>query len=162
MNAENRFGTKFVPAFFVNPVEIGEEFNSGEMPRHVTLFPPVLTNFTSDRIGQSLKTACSRIEPFSILVGDDAWFGVNHDILVQRIQESKQLKLVHETLARVVGHLMHDPTFRQPYNPHVTVKRDRLPFREELVVDCFSVVAKNDGGKWLISDKVQFKGFSHD
>ena len=114
MSVENGPRTKFVPAFFVTPVNKGEEFSSGKIPKHITLFPPLHASFTPDEIGQSLKTACNPLQPFSVSVGEDARFGVNNDILVQCIQESEQLQLVHETLVRVIGHLMHDPGFRQP------------------------------------------------
>ncbi len=86
-------------------------------------------------------------------------FGPDYDVPVKLLEESLQLHRIHKELVRTVGTLLHDPTFRQPYNPHIAVGSDRTIETGEVIhIGGFSIVEKTISGRWRIVDKIGLKG----
>jgi hypothetical protein len=45
MSSQEVSGGKFLPVFFVDEVKEGAQFQAGEWPIHMTLFPPLETSY---------------------------------------------------------------------------------------------------------------------
>ena len=65
---------KFVPAFFVDIVEMGTVFEPGEWPHHITMFPPVEETYRCE-YGEQLRHAVNPMAPFDVVVGKSALYG---------------------------------------------------------------------------------------
>lgn len=149
---------KFLPAFCVPVVREGQEFASGELPLHITLFPPLSAQYT-DHIGDTLKEAMNPLQAFDVMVGESAMFGADESIPVKLIESSSRLEEVHGLLVKHVGILLHDPTWRQPYNPHISVHDTAtVNTGESIHVGGFAIMAKAADSNWKVVDKVGFKG----
>lgn len=157
--AEQEKTGKFLPAFFVDVVEKGQTFPAGELPRHITLFPPLQTPYNHEEMGSMLKYQFNPEIPFTAMVGDNDFFGPENDIPVQRT-ESPNLERIHNRLVSVLGTLLHDPTFRRPYNPHITVVGDSLEKGQLIPVAGFSIIERRRDTleSWVVADKIGFKG----
>lgn len=149
---------RFIPAFFVDIIEKGALFEKDEWPPHITMFPPIEEPFQPEFI-KEMRARLNPIRPFVVTLGRNALFGANNDIPVIRIANSPELQLVHARLTKTIGNLLHDPTYRQPYNPHITHIPDR-EFNEgdEIEIAGFSIASKPAGEEWTVVDKVGFKG----
>ena len=80
-------GGKFLPAFFVEPVELGTSFQRGKWPLHMSLFAPVETSFEPE-LAQLMREYVNPMEPFMATIGKQALFGDNEDLPVYRIAET--------------------------------------------------------------------------
>jgi|GEM_PF-2999943 len=150
---------KFVPAFFVDIVEKGETFPIADWPLHITLFPPLQTPYLG-RYGEDLRGAVDGLSPFDVTVGEDDEFGPDNDLPVLRIEESPRLRGLYGALVDTLANLIHDPTYRQPYNPHISKKLGMtIQTGDTINIGGFSIVEKK-GSLWTVTDKIGLKGVS--
>ena len=151
---------KFVPAFFVDIVEMGTVFESGEWPHHITMFPPVEEPYRYE-YGEQLRHAVNPMTPFDVVVGKSALYGPGREpnVPVMQIEPSLELQKIHTALVAAVSHLLHDPQYRQPYNPHITIysPHDAVTQGALIHVGGFSIAAKR-GHAWEIVDKIGLRG----
>ncbi len=160
MSEQEMRGGKFLPAFFVDEVKLNETFLSGTWPLHITLFPPVRAEYTGE-YGEQVRRFVNPVEPFDVVVGASAFFGPDEDIYVRKIESSSSLQTVHQGLVKALAYLTHDPTYRLPYNPHITLdKHDARIERGDVIwVEGMSIVAQSaDSREWRVVDKMRFKG----
>lgn len=151
---------KFLPAFFVDVVEKGQQFTAGELPRHITLFPPVQAEYDIAHMGNELKYQFNPEIPFDArVIEEPVLFGLEQNIPVQRV-ESADLQRIHTHLVGVLGNLLHNDMFRKPYNPHITIVDKELEGGTVLPVASFSIVERQLGvsSLWTVVDKIGFKG----
>jgi hypothetical protein len=150
---------KFLPGFFVDTIERDAEYPAQALPLHMSLFPPLKAPYYK-AYGDTMKLQFNILPSVEITVGqEDLFDDEDKKVIVKRIEDSPQLQHVHERLVEVLGHLLHDSRFRQPYNPHITVQSsDQLQQGQTLLFSGFSVVEKVNGGAWIVRDKVGFKG----
>ncbi len=148
---------RFLLAFFLDIVEEGSTFE--ELPTHLTLFPPLFAEY-NDSYGEELKKLLNPLAPFWIAVGGQDNFGPNHDILVHRIEESSELRELHEKIGGVVSRIAHDSTFMRPYNPHITLKGDSFGVHEGLKIwiGGLSIIERKLGEPWRIVRKIGLRG----
>ncbi len=148
---------KFLAAYFSGIVKKGEEFASGKLPLHITTFPPVEQMYDVE-FGVRMRKALNPLPPFVVQTGDIDMFGDNRDILVRKIEHSWRLIGLHALMFGVLGDLRHDPTYRQPYVPHVTLSyEEQISHGEKLLFGGLSVVQKFEDGPWKVLDKIGFK-----
>lgn len=159
MTEQEARGGKFLPAFFVEPVLLGEEFASGELPLHMTYFPPVKAELTPELVGK-LRTYVNPMPPFMATVGESALFGPEHDIHVKRVESTPQLQAVHRRLVAVLQYLPHSSVYRIPYNPHITLPEgdSRVQTGDKIEVGGFSIIEKTPHGSWQVMAKIGLKG----
>lgn len=153
-------GGKFLPAFFVDEVTLGETFSAGEWPLHITLFPPVDAPYEQE-YGRHIRSFLNPLDPFYAKVGESALFGPNQDVFVRKIEANASLQTVHEGLVRALAYLTHDPTYRQPYNPHITTKEHdpKVQQGDAIWIEGLSIAAKApDSTTWQVVDKIRLKG----
>ncbi len=160
LSLEQEPSAKFLPAFFVDVVELGQEFNSGELPLHMTYFPPLKAAF-DPRYAESARRFINPIPPFTAQVGKDVLFGDNEDIPAKLIEHSPRLLVVHRALVASIGYLTHDARYRTPYNPHITVKQGdtRISTGDEIEMAGLSIVEKDpQRNTWKVMAKIGLKG----
>lgn len=159
-------GEKLLPVFFVDEVKIGETFDKADWPLHITLFPPVEAQYTSD-LGIHMREYINPLEPFTARVNGEDTFGKQEAIdagqgtPVYTVERTRQLMIAHKGFIKALSHLPHDSTFRQPYNPHISKQHAyrQLAINEELYVEGLSVVKRDAGSaQWTVADKMRFKG----
>ncbi len=153
-------GGKILPAFFVDPIDLGATFPSGEWPLHMTYFPPIAARFTPGH-AIDLRRRVNPMKPFLATAGEAAVFGPNHDIPVRRIRKTKELMVVHRALVATFGGLPHNPQYRMPYEPHVSIAADdtRLERHDSIEVGGFSIVEKSAITEtWKVIAKIGLKG----
>lgn len=157
---EQESPAKFLPAFFVDVVELGQEFQSGELPPHMTYFPPVETSF-DPILAPILRRLINPMPPFRAVVGEDDMFGEARTIPVKLIEPSPQVMAVHRALVATLQYLPHSTQYRQPFRPHITVDTKTPPFQrgEEIEMGGLSIVEKNRyRGTWQVLAKIGLKG----
>ena len=157
---EQESPAKFLPAFFVDVVELGEEFPSGELPEHMTWFPPIYTGFTP-KIAEDMRRLINPIPPFIATVGEEALLGDNHDIPVQLIESTPQLLAVRRALVSTLQHLPHSRKFEDNFTAHVTVGRNGSRFQagDHIKMGGLSIVEKtNYRPTWQVIAKIGLKG----
>lgn len=155
---------KFFPAFFVEIVNDGDEFASGELPLHMTLFPPIQQEYDPS-YAVEMRRVLNPLVPFDVAVGENDRFGKlrlfrpRRPDPVKLIEPSERLQKVHNGIVFTLGTLLHDPSYRQPYRPHVSVKNfDQVESGSIIHVGGFSIVEKRIGQSWVVRDKVGFRG----
>ena len=150
---------KFIPAFFLPVVEIGQEFKSGERwPHHITLFPPLETTYDPE-FGHSMRRQLNRHHPFIVRTAGEAYYGPNNDQPVRLIEDDLRMQGMHYLLEKAIGDISHDETYRSPYNPHISVERHKeLPRGVSIFIAGLSIVEKRFGGVWTVVDKIGLKG----
>ena len=156
--AEKPQEAKFIPAFFLPVVERWQEFPAGQWPHHVTLFPPLEGEYNPE-LGERLRGELNQHYPFIVRTASEDAFGPNKDIPVRLLEPSLSLQGVHYLIERAIGDIMHDKTYRQPYNPHITVETvNDVPKGASIFIAGLSIVEKRIGGVWSVVDKVRLKG----
>jgi hypothetical protein len=151
---------KFLPAFFVDVVELGQEFKSGELPLHMTYFPPVQAPFDI-QTATKLRRLINPLKPFTATVGESDLFGPDRDIHVKLIEHSPQLLAVHRRLVATFQDLPHDPKYLMPYTPHIAmdVHDTRIKTGDTIEMGGLSIVEKLPyKGVWQVLAKIGLKG----
>lgn len=166
MSEQEALGGKFLPVFFVDEVKEGAEFQAGEWPLHMTLFPPLEASYDAP-LGKAIRHFVNPVEPFTAAVGESDTYGTQEmidsgkGVFVRKVEENTSLRKVHGGLVQALAHLRHNPTFRMPYNPHVSMDTNdsRLTQGKQMWVEGMSVVTREPGSKiWQVVDKMRFKG----
>lgn len=158
MAGEGEQSAKFVPAFFLDVVEMGQEFRSGELPLHITTFPPVEAPYDRS-FTEGMRAYLNKCRPFTVTVEGDDMFGPEEDVPVKKFKNSLELLGMHLVHIYALGELLHDKTYTQPYNPHITVKtHEQLKDGTELKIGGFSVIEKTKSGLYKVVDKVGLWG----
>lgn len=153
-------GGKFLPAFFVEEVELGQTFNRGEWPLHMSYFPPVNTTFQPE-LAARLREYVNPMSPFIAKIGKDALFGPERDVPVKLVEPSKELIAVHRALVSVLQYLPHPTQYRTPFNPHVSVKESefQLETGDTIEIGGFSIVeTMPNSSTWQVLAKIGLKG----
>lgn len=149
---------KFLPAFFVDVIDKHKEYPAETLPHRITLFPPLEQPYDL-AYGDELRKLVNPLAPFEVKVAGDDMFGDERDVPVKRIEDSEQLQYLHTQLVRVLGNLIHDKTYRQPYAPHISVKRhEDIPTGQSIHIEGFSIVEKVKGQAWTVRDQMRLKG----
>lgn len=153
--------TKFFPAFFLDTIDRRATYASEALPHRITLFPPLQEPY-DPAYGTALKKVMNPLEPFEVVVGGNDIFGAGKELTpVKRIEDSERLQHLHRLLVQQLGNLMHDQTYRQPYNPHISVKNtEDIEDGRRISIAGFTIVEKAQGGSWVIRDKVGLQGES--
>ena len=160
MSAQEVRGGKFLPAFFVEEVELGQTFARGEWPLHMSYFPPVNASF-QPQLATRLREYVNPMAPFIAQVGEDALFGPDRDVPVKLVEPSKELLAVHRALVSVLHYLPHPAQYRTPFNPHVSVKEDgpQLETGDTIEIGGFSIVETlPNSSTWQVLAKIGLKG----
>ena len=154
-------GGRFLPAFFVEPVEVGQEFPVSELPLHMTYFPPVGAPFRPESANH-LRRLINPLPPFVATVGDSAMFGPPDDpVHVKQMIKDDRLMNVHHRLVMALRHLPHSSQYRMPYNPHITIPEgdDRVQTGDQIEVGGLSIVEQSGlRGTWQVMAKIGLKG----
>ncbi|WP_285724878.1 hypothetical protein [Psychromicrobium xiongbiense] len=108
-----------------DPLEIDTTISRRAWPMHLTLASNFTTAATADRIIEVFASAAPPPEPLSVLVGEQALFGPNHDVRV-RFVDSEQAVSVHNTpygSARIpLRFVAEEPAYwRDGYRPSLTL-----------------------------------------
>ena len=151
---------KFFPGFFLDIVDKRAQYSGGELPHRITLFPPLQQPYQT-AFGEELRTIVNPLQPFEVTVATGtAMFGDESEPqLVKLIEPSERLQLLHTTLVRVLGNLLHDEKYRQPYNPHISVASGQeVPDGTTIHIGGFSILEKIQGQSWTVVDKIGLKG----
>ena len=150
---------KFFPGFFLDDIDESSHYRSGTLPHRITLFPPLQQKYEPS-FSDELRSSVHPLAPFEVEVGDTAMFGDTVEPqLVRLIEPSQQLQLLHATIVRVLGHLIHDEQYRQPYRPHISVTaEDDILRGTKIHIGGFSVIEKVRGQSWTVVDKIRLKG----
>ena len=149
---------KFLPAFFVDVIAKDGVYAPETLPHRITLFPPIEQAY-EDSYAKALRGVINPLEPFTVTVGADGWFGDNGEVAVKLIQPSERLQALHQQLVIVLGNLMHDAGYRRPYSPHISVASHAdIPEGQELFIEGFTIVEKVKGASWHIKDQMRLKG----
>lgn len=159
MAYQETYGGKFLPAFFVEPVAVGEEIE-GKLPLHMTYFPPVSAEFKPE-YADMLRHYCRPIPPFMATVGEPNIFGEKKDVPVREMVHNSQILLVHRGILAALHHLPHPTQYRTPYKPHVSIAHDdtRVETGDQIEIGGFSVVEKKGSGQpWRVMAKIGLKG----
>ena len=159
---EQEKSAKFLPAFFVDVVEVGQEFESGELPLKMTYFPPVETAF-DPRLAKHLRRLINPMPPFEATIGHDDMFGDNHDIPVRHVIHTGPILAVHRALVSTLQHLPHATRYRTPYNPHITpgssANDPRIQVGQTIEMGGLAIVEKTVArGTWQVLAKIGLKG----
>lgn len=153
-------GEKFLPAFFVEPVELGQEFPKGEWPLHMSYFPPVSASLRPEHV-KRLREYINPMQPFMATIGDDALFGPAEDVPVKVMVERRELLAVHRKIVSVLQYLPHSTQFRTPFRPHVTVRAGDTTIETGDMVEVggFSIAATTEhASTWTVIAKIGLKG----
>lgn len=153
-------GGKFLPAFFVEPVELGANFQRGKWPLHMSFFAPVETTFNPE-LALLMREYVNPMEPFVATVGEPTLFGDNEDIPVHRMVETPQLHAVNRALVSVLQYLPHSARYRTVFRPHITAKANGLQLNtgDTIEVGGFSIVETNNySPNWQVIAKIGLKG----
>lgn len=107
-------------AIGTTPFEYGAEF--AQWPQHITLVP-WFRDAVQAKVSDGLQAVSSASKPFKVQVGSKALFGASHDIPVQLVEESDELKELHAHAVSVVhdakGELDYTYIGRR-YRPHIS------------------------------------------
>jgi len=150
---------KFFPGFFLDAIDESSHYRSGTLPHRITLFPPLQQKYEPS-FSDELRASVHPLAPFEVEVGGTTLFGDTVEPqLVRLIEPSQQLQLLHTTIVRVLGHLIHDEQYRQPYRPHISVTaEDDIRRGTKIHIGGFSVIEKVRGQSWTVVDKIRLKG----
>ena len=112
------------------------------------------------RYGDALREVVNPLDPFDVVVsGDNVFDDFDKKIKVKLIKDSEQLQELHRRLVGVLGNLLHDPTYRQPYNPHISVKDlSDIPDERVIHIEGFTILEKVKGASWIVRDQMRLKG----
>lgn len=115
------------------PLRVGERVDRAGWPLHVTL----VSNFTSpagsDLLVGVLREAARVLPPLSGVVGDEAWFGPDRDVLVDLVDSADLARAHGRLLDALERHAAAAPIVpayhRGGYQAHVTVTGSARPAR---------------------------------
>lgn len=160
VNDQEMQGGKFLPAFFVEEVELGQTFPRGEWPSHMSYFPPVDTTFKPE-LADRLREYVNPMPPFVAKIGKGAKFGPEEDKPVLLVEPSKELIAVHRALVSVLQYLPHPTQYRTPFRPHISLKENgfQLETGDTIEIGDFSIVETTPySPSWHVLAKIGLKG----
>lgn len=152
--------TKFLPGFFVDVVEMHAIYEGGELPLHISLFPPIKDRYTVE-LAKSLRTLINPMDPFEVTLGQfDTFDDEEEKVGVRRIEESGRLHTLHRAFVKALAHLEHDAQYLRPYNPHISLRAGQeLEVVSTVHIGGFSVLQKPSKEEpWIVIDKIGLKG----
>ena len=153
-------GGKFLPAFFVEEVELGQTFQRGQWPLHMSYFPPVDTTFKPE-LADRLREYVNPMSPFVAKIGKGTKFGPEKDQPVLLVEPSKELIAVHRALVSVLQYLPHPTQYRTPFRPHISLKEGGVEVDTDDMIEVggFSIVERMpNSSTWHVLAKIGLKG----
>jgi hypothetical protein len=158
--AESEKTVKFLPGFFLDTVGLHATYKGGELPLHISLFPPVKDSY-SEELGVSLRKLVHPMDPFDVIIGQSDTFDDDTEkVSVRHIEDSGRLQTLHRAFVEVLAHLEHDAQYRRPYNPHVSIRPGQEVEAGSVVhIEAFSILEKPGKEEpWEVIDKIKLKG----
>lgn len=160
MSFQESSGGKFLPAFFVEPVELGQEIE-GELPLHMTYFPPVKTAFRPQH-ADMMRQYVNAMPPFIATVGENNWFGDKRNVPVREMVHTGPLLAVHRGILAALQHLPHPTEYSgASYRPHISIDHadTRVETGDAIEIGGFSIVEKyRSGAPWRVMAKIGLRG----
>lgn len=151
---------KFLPAFFVDVVELGQQFKAGELPLHMTYFPPLRAELYPEHV-EAMRHYLNPLPPLELHVLESDYFGDNKNQHVKRVERTPRALVAHRALVSAVGRLPHDMRYRMPFKPHITIAEDddTIKTGDTIEVGGVLIVAKPENSRiWTVMAKVGLKG----
>lgn len=137
----------------LEPQEVGLRFS--EWPLHVTLLPWFSAPNLSSVVALCEQVA-QKFSPFSLAVGERAYFGYNRDLPVRLLEKNDEISQLHRALLLGVserGWVQQGRYTGDQYRPHVTRHRGR-DAEGQITVAAIYVVEKLPQGYRKIVAKV--------
>ncbi|MFZ1250349.1 MAG: 2'-5' RNA ligase family protein [Candidatus Microsaccharimonas sp.] len=161
MVTEEAYGGKFLPAFFLEEVKLGDELDRGQLPLRMTLFPPVKAEFKQE-YAQLLRKYIKPMDPFMATVGKPNTFGSSEKpVRVLEIEYNQRLIALQRKIVSVLQYLPHNTQFRAKFNAHVSIEKDdsRLETGDQIEIAGFSLVEMAPStDHWKVIGKIGLKG----
>ena len=111
---------RFTIACPIVPLQVGKTVLRASWPLHVTL----VTNFdwggTVDALVTALTPALQHRSTLDLVVGDEAMFGPERTVPVNRIEPDPKLRRLHDALIVEGMRFLHPEFVRDGYQPHLT------------------------------------------
>lgn len=151
---------KFLPAFFVDVVALGQQFNAGELPLHMTYFPPLRAELSQQHV-KDMRHYLNPLPPLELQVTESAYFGDDNNQHVKRVKRTPRVLVAHRALVSAVGRLPHDMRYRMPFNPHITIAEDDTAIQtgDSIEVGGVSIIVKPENSRvWTVMAKIGLKG----
>lgn len=121
-------------------------------PLHITLLNWFTTQDEPSTL-DALAHSASLVEPFVVLVGDDAMFGSENDVPVSLLENDAELKALHKNVLKTVldtgGELSQETVWiGDDYTPHATHHGSkRAKPGENVTVSRICIVTVHEGDK---------------
>ncbi len=107
----------------IKPVEIGRTY--AQLPLHCTVFQYFSTNIPFLGLRRELSAIAGNTNPIELTGGEPALFGKSSDVPVNLVEETPELRALHETIRTwlIEQHAMiYNPEWAgDGYRPHVSV-----------------------------------------
>lgn len=133
---------------FLKERSIGFEFDANEWPLHITLIDsfeiaietPMLVNVLNDLLSSTREVDTRAVKM--------DYFGPNKDILVARLDNTKELQDLHNSLVKLLD--ANNATFKREYilkenyKPHVTITAsESVNVNDNITIKTVSLIDKN-------------------
>lgn len=143
-----RFTQKYIIVQLLEPMAEGAEYASADWPLHVTLAGIFSVDLTGERVIEQLRDMLVTQKPFTVIAGQDAYFGVKKQTRVTVLEISDELRTLHYkvvALLRWVGAEFNTPEFIEAgfrahatVRPHARLRRgDTVTFHALTVIDMY-------------------------
>lgn len=113
---------------------------------HMTIVHWFRSDLPAEKLTAATQTVATEQSKFVAVVGEEAQFGLNHDIAVNKVVASNELFDLHKHLVQMLEKLGAEHTSPQwvgkGWNPHVThQKSGRLQKGDNFEVDSISIIS---------------------
>jgi 2'-5' RNA ligase len=141
----------------IKPMEVGTTAEG--LPLHMTFVHWFQSSTAQDRVVSVVSRVLSKQKPLQLVVGEQDLFGENKDVVVNKVDRTKELFMLHKRLVQSLNKISvqhtNDNWVDDGWAPHVTHKtQSKLSPHDEFIVDSVSIVSSDDfkhGQRYLLA-----------
>lgn len=142
---------RYVIIKLLEKLQDGDEFLPENYPLHITIVPSFQLEGMDDALLGKIKQLCSVSEAFSLVAGEDEFFGPNGEVHVTTIIMNDELKKLHTNLMSILsdaGAIFDEPQYMlENYRAHATVQEAiRLHEGDSITIDNITIIDKLPNG----------------
>ncbi len=133
---------------FIKQKSVGFKFNKNSWPQHITFIDTFEININLPELIKKLENLLSVHKKISTYVTNEDYFGPNKDILVAKLNNTKELQDLHNSIVYLLE--SENAIFKRPYilkenyKPHITINnRDEINIGDEIIIKSISIIDKS-------------------
>jgi hypothetical protein len=142
---------RYVIIKLLEQLKDGDEFSPENYPLHITVVPSFQLERMDDVLLGKIRQLCSNFKTFTLIAGEDEFFGANREVHVTTMIMNDNLQELHDSLVSILsdaGATFDEPQYMlENYRAHATVQETiRLHEGDSITISNITIIDKLPNG----------------